>query len=184
MNEPRIAVGCCRRQWDKRLVFVVYLLVLLWGVSPAAAQGGKQTSLKIGFENSLPYQFADAAGLPAGPAVDLLGAAAAREGVPFDDMAVLLRSPERHQPLILEALAAFLEAFRAEDPVTLAIAGGNPAGIGQLVDTLKSLLGLQTSARIEVLAGAPGAGFLKVENKFFFEKRKVNRIICQNSSDP
>ena len=81
MNEPRIAVGCCRRQWDKRLVFVVYLLVLLWGVSPAAAQGGKQTSLKIGFENSLPYQFADAAGLPAGPAVDLLGAAAAREGI-------------------------------------------------------------------------------------------------------
>jgi RecB family exonuclease len=30
--------------------------------------------------------------------------AAASEGVPFDQMAILLRSPERHQPLILEAL--------------------------------------------------------------------------------
>ncbi|PYT22412.1 MAG: hypothetical protein DMG57_35530 [Acidobacteria bacterium] len=30
--------------------------------------------------------------------------AAADEGVPFDEIAILLRSPERHQPLILEAL--------------------------------------------------------------------------------
>jgi len=30
--------------------------------------------------------------------------AAAAEGVPFDQIAILLRSPERHQPLILEAL--------------------------------------------------------------------------------
>ncbi len=30
--------------------------------------------------------------------------AAADEGVPFDEIAVLLRSPERHQPLVLEAL--------------------------------------------------------------------------------
>ena len=30
--------------------------------------------------------------------------AAAAEGVPFDQVAILLRSPERHQPLILEAL--------------------------------------------------------------------------------
>ena len=81
MNEPRITVRCCRRRWDKRLFFVVCQLVLLWGASPATAQDGKQTVLKIGFENSLPYQFADAAGLPAGPAVDLLRAAAAREGI-------------------------------------------------------------------------------------------------------
>jgi ATP-dependent helicase/nuclease subunit B len=30
--------------------------------------------------------------------------AEAVEGVPFDQVAILLRSPERHQPLILEAL--------------------------------------------------------------------------------
>jgi signal transduction histidine kinase/CheY-like chemotaxis protein len=60
---------------------MVCQLLLLWGVSPAVAQDAKQTSLKIGFQNSPPYQFLDAAGLPAGPAVDLLRAAAAREGI-------------------------------------------------------------------------------------------------------
>src|SRR5674476_1366749 len=66
------------RRWDRPSVFVICQLVLLWGVSPAAAQGGRQTPLKIGFQNSPPYHFPDAAGGPAGPAVDLLRAAAAR----------------------------------------------------------------------------------------------------------
>src|ERR1035438_2667603 len=81
MNEPKIAVP-----WDRPSVFVVCQLLLLWGVSlvavsPSAAQEGKPASLKIGFQNSPPYQFPDAAGLPAGPAVELMRAAAAREGI-------------------------------------------------------------------------------------------------------
>ena len=63
---------------------MVCQLLLLWGVSPAAAQGGKQTALKIGFQNSPPYHFPDAAGQAAGPAVDLMRAAAAREGIRLD----------------------------------------------------------------------------------------------------
>jgi signal transduction histidine kinase/DNA-binding response OmpR family regulator len=81
MNEPRIAV-----LWDRPAVFVVCQLLLLCCVSlaavpPAAAQDGKQTSLKIGFHISPPYQFQDAAGGAKGPVVDLLSAAAAREGI-------------------------------------------------------------------------------------------------------
>jgi signal transduction histidine kinase/DNA-binding response OmpR family regulator len=72
--------------WDRPSVFVVCQLLLLWAVSPAAAQQWKltspqRTSLKIGFQNSPPYQFSDAAGLPAGPAVELMRAAAAREDI-------------------------------------------------------------------------------------------------------
>src|ERR1017187_2212190 len=81
MNEPRITVGCRRQQWARRSVFAICQLLLLCCVSRAAAQEGKRTSLKIGFQNSLPYQFPDAAGLPAGPAVELMRAAAAREGI-------------------------------------------------------------------------------------------------------
>ena len=81
MNEPRITVGCRRRRWDRPSVFAVCQLLLLWFVAPAAAQAGKQTSLKIGFQDSPPYQFPDAAGRAAGPAVELMRAAAAREGI-------------------------------------------------------------------------------------------------------
>src|ERR1017187_8835733 len=76
MNAPRITV-----LWDRPSVFVVCQLLLLWGVSPPTAQAGKPTSLKIGFHNSPPYQFPDAAGRASGPVVDLLSAAAAREGM-------------------------------------------------------------------------------------------------------
>src|ERR1035441_3258467 len=76
MNAPRITV-----LWDRPSVFVVCQLLLLWGVSPATAQAGKPTSLKIGFHNSPPYQFPDTAGRASGPVVDLLSAAAAREGM-------------------------------------------------------------------------------------------------------
>src|SRR5450631_2906025 len=81
MNEPRITVGCRRHQEDRASVLVAWQLLLLCCVSLAAAQEGKLTSLKMGFQNSPPYQFLDAAGLPAGPAVDLMRAAAAREGI-------------------------------------------------------------------------------------------------------
>jgi len=85
MEERSITGRCRRRRWrDKPSLFVVSQLLLLWGASPAAAQGGRQTPLKIGFENSPPYHFPDAAGRPAGPAVDLLRAAAAREGIPLE----------------------------------------------------------------------------------------------------
>ena len=84
MNEPRNTVGCRWRQWYRPSVLVVCALWLLWGVSPVAAQAGKQTSLKIGFEDSPPYHFPDAAGRPAGPAVELMRAAAAREGIRLD----------------------------------------------------------------------------------------------------
>jgi CheY-like chemotaxis protein len=74
--------------WDRPSVFVVCQLLLLCcvalaAVSPSAAQQDKRTSspLKIGFQNSPPYQFPDAAGLPTGPAVELMRAAAAREGI-------------------------------------------------------------------------------------------------------
>src|ERR1035438_5204097 len=72
--------------WDRPSVFVVCQLLLVWGVSPAAAQEGKPVSLKpaslkIGFQNSPPFQFPDSAGLPAGPAVELIRAAAVREGI-------------------------------------------------------------------------------------------------------
>src|ERR1035441_7954769 len=85
MTEPRIAV-----LWDRPSVSVVCQLLLLCcvslaAVSPSAAQQGKQTSpqtsLKIGFQDSPPYQFPDAAGRAAGPAVELMRAAAAREGI-------------------------------------------------------------------------------------------------------
>src|ERR1035438_1977530 len=81
MNEPRITV-----LWDRSSFFVVCRLLLLCCVSLTcvsltAAQEGKPTALKIGFQNSPPYQFPDAAGPPAGPAVELMRAAAAREGI-------------------------------------------------------------------------------------------------------
>src|SRR5664280_1521288 len=81
MNEPRIVV-----LWDRPSVSVVCQLLLLCcvslaAVSPADAQAGKQTSLRIGFHDSQPYQFPDAAGRASGPVVDLLSAAAAREGI-------------------------------------------------------------------------------------------------------
>jgi CheY-like chemotaxis protein len=91
MNEPRISVGFRRHQCGRPSVFALCPVLLLWGISPAAAQEGKQTSLKqtslkqtslkIGFQNSPPYHFPDAAGLPAGPVVELMRAAAAREGI-------------------------------------------------------------------------------------------------------
>ena len=85
MHERRITVGCRPHRWlGVPSLFVVCQLLLVWGVSPAAAQGGRQTPLKIGFQNSPPYHFPDAAGGPAGPAVDLLRAAAAREGIPLE----------------------------------------------------------------------------------------------------
>ena len=72
--------------WDRPSVFVVCQLLLLCCVSltaalPSAAQPGKPASLKIGFQNSPPYRFPDAAGLPAGAAVEVMHAAAAREGI-------------------------------------------------------------------------------------------------------
>ncbi|MCX6633295.1 MAG: ATP-binding protein [Candidatus Solibacter sp.] len=84
MDERRSALACRRHPWDGPSVVVVCHFLLLWGVSPAAAQAGKQTPLRIGFQNSPPYQFPDAAGQPAGPAVDLIRAAAAREGIRLD----------------------------------------------------------------------------------------------------
>ncbi len=64
-----------------QLCLVVCQLLLLWVVSPAAAQASSQPPLRIGFQYSPPNQFPDAAGQPAGPAVDLLRAAAARVGI-------------------------------------------------------------------------------------------------------
>ena len=58
----------------------MFAVLLLW-VLPAAAQDGKQTSFRMGFQSSPPYQFQDAAGLPAGPAIDLMRAAAQHEGI-------------------------------------------------------------------------------------------------------
>ena len=40
--------------------------------------------LRIGFQNSLPYQFRDASGAPAGPAVDMVRTAAQRAGVALE----------------------------------------------------------------------------------------------------
>jgi len=51
--------------------------------------------------------------------------AAAAEGVPFDQIAILLRSPERHQPLILEALR------RAGIPASSALGARRPDGAGR-----------------------------------------------------
>src|ERR1035441_4553162 len=71
--------------WDRRSVLVVCQLLLLCcvspaAVSPAAAQAGKQTSLRIGFHDSQPYQFPDAAGRASGPVGGLLSAFP-REGI-------------------------------------------------------------------------------------------------------
>lgn len=51
--------------------------------------------------------------------------AAAAEGVPFDQTAILLRSPERHQPLILEALC------RAGIPVSCTLGTRRPDVAGR-----------------------------------------------------
>ena len=51
--------------------------------------------------------------------------AAAAEGVPFDRMAILLRSPERHQPLVLEALR------RAGLPVSCTLGARRPDAAGR-----------------------------------------------------
>jgi CRISPR/Cas system-associated exonuclease Cas4 (RecB family) len=50
---------------------------------------------------------------------------AASEGVPFDQIAILLRSPERHQPLVLEALR------RAGIPSLCTLATGRPDVAGR-----------------------------------------------------
>jgi signal transduction histidine kinase/CheY-like chemotaxis protein len=78
-----------KQRWDRPSVYVgcqssipaVCQLLLLWLVSPGAAQAVTQTPLRIGFQYSPPNQFPDAAGRPAGPAVDLIRAAAARVGL-------------------------------------------------------------------------------------------------------
>lgn len=74
--------------------------------------------------------------------------AAAAEGVPFDQIAILLRSPERHQPLILEALR------RAAIPVWCAFGARRPDVAGR---TLLALLhcaeeGLSASRFAEYLS--------------------------------
>ena len=51
--------------------------------------------------------------------------AAVAEGVPFDQIAILLRSPERHQPLILEALR------RAGVPVACTLGARRPDATGR-----------------------------------------------------
>ena len=51
--------------------------------------------------------------------------AATAEGVPFDRIAILLRSPERHQPLILEALR------RAGIPVSCTLGARRPDAAGR-----------------------------------------------------
>src|SRR5581483_10841189 len=51
--------------------------------------------------------------------------AAAAEGVPFDEIAILLRSPDRHQPLILESLR------RAGIPYLCTLAAQRPDAAGR-----------------------------------------------------
>ena len=74
--------------------------------------------------------------------------AAAAEGVPFDRMAILLRSPERHQPLILEALR------RAGIPAlcTLATRRPDPAGRSLLALLHCASEGLSASRFAEYLS--------------------------------
>ena len=79
MDERRITAG--RRHWLKKAAGAVSAVLLLWPALAGAAQAEKQTSFRIGFQSSPPYQFPDAAGLPAGPAVDLMRAAAQHEGI-------------------------------------------------------------------------------------------------------
>ncbi len=67
----------------ERVAGAVCAVLLLWGVTPAVAQAGKP-ALRIGFQNAPPYHFPDAAGRPAGPAVELIRAAAARESIRLD----------------------------------------------------------------------------------------------------
>jgi hypothetical protein len=74
---------------------------------------------------------------------------AAAEGVPFDQIAILLRSPERHQPLILEALR------RAGIPASCTLATRRPDGAG------RSLLALLYCAA-EGLAASRFAEYLSL----------------------
>ena len=75
--------------------------------------------------------------------------AAAAEGVPFDQIAILLRSPERHQPLILEALR------RAGIPVSCALGARRPDVAG------RSLLALLHCA-VEGLSASRFAEYLSL----------------------
>ena len=79
MDERRIAAG--RRHWWEKVAGAVFAVLLLWPALAAAAQAEKQTRFRIGFQSSPPYQFPDTAGLPAGPAVDVIRAAAQHEGI-------------------------------------------------------------------------------------------------------
>jgi CheY-like chemotaxis protein len=136
MNEPRISVGLRRHQRGKPPLFAICQLLLLWVASPAAAQEGKQTSLKqislkqtslkqtslkIGLQNSPPYHFPDTAGFSAGPAVALMQAAAAREGVrlervraPREALTVLaFHRALAYQVILLAALCALTGTIAA-----------------------------------------------------------------------
>jgi RecB family exonuclease len=74
---------------------------------------------------------------------------AAAEGVPFDQIAILLRSPERHQPLILEALR------RAGIPVSCTLGARRPDVTG------RSLLALLNCAE-EGLSASRFAEYLSL----------------------
>ncbi|HEY6357862.1 MAG TPA: hypothetical protein VIX35_06435, partial [Vicinamibacterales bacterium] len=75
--------------------------------------------------------------------------AAAAEGVPFDQIAILLRSPERHQPLVLEALR------RAAIPASCTLGTRRPNAAG------RSLLALLECAR-EGLSASRFAEYLSL----------------------
>jgi CheY-like chemotaxis protein len=107
MNQPRIA-----DLWDRPSVSAVCQLLLLscvWlaAVLPATAQAGKETSRKIGFQNSPPYQFPGAAGLPTGRAVELMSAAAARQGIRLERARAPSEAPMRlalHRAVVYQAV--------------------------------------------------------------------------------
>ncbi len=79
MDERRITTR--RRHWLKKAASAVSAVLLLWPALAAGVEAEKQTRFRIGFQSSPPYQFPDAAGLPAGPAIDAIRAAAQHEGI-------------------------------------------------------------------------------------------------------
>lgn len=122
-------------------------VLTFWVMPPASAQQDNITPLRMGFQNALPYQFRDAAGLPAGPAVDLMREAAARTGIRlqwvFDpegpekalvtgqaDLWPLLADlPERHKFLYISAPWSRLGYVTISPRAVLNGKSGDPAGM-------------------------------------------------------
>jgi CRISPR/Cas system-associated exonuclease Cas4 (RecB family) len=99
--------------------------------------------------------------------------AAAADGVSFDQMAILLRSPERHQPLILEALRRAGIPFHC----TLATRRPDPAGRSLLALLYCASEGLTASRFAEYLSLGQTPEDVEPVTPAFWERHLVDAAV-------